>query len=479
MDPWVWLVLGGGGMILLIYVSDRRQMRKVQPAWREAADRLKAEFHADSGMFFGPAGGRIEGTLDIGSFAVTTRNGGGEGQPATYTRCRVVLRIPPAGLRVRAESLSSRLVGAIGFPDLQTGDAEFDACVLLAGAEGKCLAVLDADTRMALRSAIEHTGWTIEEGAVMQETGTLIAEPGRLVAFAQETIALARRLSLADRSVPELLEGNAKADPEACVRRRNLEVLLRDFRNGPEARRAAEWTLEHASDLEAFALAAAALGAQAAPLLERRAGTAPGSELRAAALAQVTGMLPAERLPRLVAQALGCDRGGAPGASAGDGAPTWERIAARLPAAAAPLAAAAVAALARAGDPAQEPALFAALGHADLAVRCAAARALGQLGTVRAVEPLLACGHAAPLLGSADLRTAVRDAVKAIQGRLPGAEAGRISLLDSAAADGALSLADEAGRLSVAGKREAAGDGAPGPARDGDTTRAPQPGGGP
>jgi HEAT repeat protein len=115
------------------------------------------------------------------------------------------------------------------------------------------------------------------------------------------------------------------------------------------------------------------------------------------------------------------------------------------------LAAAAALALGRTGGSAAEEALILALQHVDAGVQIAAARALGEAGSAAAVLPLK---DAARGSRQAELVRATRQAIAAIQSRLPGASSGQLSL--TVAADGQLSLATaEAGQLSLTA--EAAG----------------------
>jgi HEAT repeat protein len=105
----------------------------------------------------------------------------------------------------------------------------------------------------------------------------------------------------------------------------------------------------------------------------------------------------------------------------------------------------------RIGSPEAEPGLLSLLGRASDAVRTAAAGALARVGTVRAVEPLLALTSG--LLTAPSLKRAAREAVERIQGRLGDAEAGRLSLVVPAEEAGSLSLAgaepEPAGELSL------------------------------
>jgi hypothetical protein len=70
--------------------------------------------------------------------------------------------------------------------------------------------------------------------------------------------------------------------------------------------------------------------------------------------------------------------------------------------------------------------------------------ALAQLGTARAVEPLL------KVVGGYLIKTGARDAIRRIQRRLGDVDAGRLSIVESADGSGSLSLAPDAGGLSIA-----------------------------
>ena len=96
--------------------------------------------------------------------------------------------------------------------------------------------------------------------------------------------------------------------------------------------------------------------------------------------------------------------------------------------------------------PRAESLLLEALDLADEAVSVAAARALRSCGGVRAVARLLEVARDG---ASSELRQAARQAVGAIQSRLPGAAPGQLALADGGS--GGLSLADEtpAGQLSL------------------------------
>jgi HEAT repeat protein len=115
-----------------------------------------------------------------------------------------------------------------------------------------------------------------------------------------------------------------------------------------------------------------------------------------------------------------------------------------------------VAALAQIGDAASEPALLRWLVATDsVPMKIGVARALAQVGTVAAVEPLLPLTKG--LLSDGDLKRTARAAIDTIQARLGDVEAGRLSISELARQDGALSLATEGGELSMAAGNATAG----------------------
>ncbi len=101
-----------------------------------------------------------------------------------------------------------------------------------------------------------------------------------------------------------------------------------------------------------------------------------------------------------------------------------------------------------------EPVVVKLLEHEGNEVRVAAAQALGTLGTVAAVEPLLA--QTSGVLKDATLKRAAQQAISSIQSRLGPVEMGRLSLLEPGPLAGALS---SVGRMDEAAAflREAIG----------------------
>jgi HEAT repeat protein len=118
-----------------------------------------------------------------------------------------------------------------------------------------------------------------------------------------------------------------------------------------------------------------------------------------------------------------------------------------------------VTALTRLAAAGTEPALVRLLASPFETVRLAALRALAATGTLASVPALLPLSSG--VLGSAQVREAATDAVRAIRARLGPVESGRVSLAADAAAEGALSLGGD-GALSLARAEPGALSRAPG-----------------
>jgi len=373
---------------------------------------------------------------------------------------------------------------------IATGDRDFDRVARVEGPPALARAVLDGETRRALKSLFEGqltvpgrstfwaTGWfdagvlhvevpEVTPGSLVAGGDWLHADPqdeswdagynavaglDRLPQALQRVIALARRLA-APTDVPLRVAENLKHEPEGDVRLRLLTTLSREFPDLPLTREA-QLAARDDPDPEVRLQAGIALGPEGADTLvhlahgegaedatTRRAVAALGMRLTtAAALSILSGAL----RTRHAATASACigvlgARGG------GEGVARLQKV---LAVEGPELAAAAAAALANALAGSAETALVAALDHRDTKVRIAAAQALGAVGTVVAVSRLKLAEAQDP-----PLRAAARQAIAAIHSRLPGAAPGQLSLAGGEA--GRLSMATEAdGRLSLSGKED-------------------------
>ncbi len=322
-----------------------------------------------------------------------------------------------------------------------TGDADFDAAVLVFGDEPIVNGALDQAARAALAPLVgEGLRWSDDRVSLALRPPDL--EPAALRAQISALRALVARVRDRLADLPASLAGAARTDI-APVRLRCARHLGERWPQDFET--LLPWLLrDETPELRLFAAQRA--GRDGAHVLAELArDVAVPSPLRRRALNAVS-----ERYPELVEgvaaplledNALDSDAASAL-AAAGlhDHAPT---LAARLLTHA---SAERVEALARFQHACVEGALLPLLRQDRL--RAAVVTALGLRGGRNSVEPLmdLAAERSTPR----ELRAAAQAAVARIQSSLGGAEAGRLAVLPEQALEGALALAGEVGSLALA-----------------------------
>lgn len=311
--------------------------------------------------------------------------------------------------------------------DVEVGHLGFDRQFNVQGATAMVRARLDGPTRDALlelaRSALREGQLTVADGQLRA-----VVPPSRRVSLSDpmdETVPLLARVAhrLADPidAIAELAK-NARQDPVSGVRVLCLRTLLREY---PEHASIGPLLREATQDADAE--------------VRLEAGTALGLEGVAALNALVADPSVEDDLAARAAASLG------PRMDASTGRATLrQEMAASGPRQRLSTARACTAALGTHGDPQDEPLLLAlATGQRDEALRLAAVRALGHVGSAQAVPSLADLADS----GTPDLRRAGREAIATIQARLQGATPGQLSLDPGSA--GQIALADDAaGRLS-------------------------------
>ena len=365
---------------------------------------------------------------------------------------RLIVRGLAQGLSMQRDSLLARVEQARGAPPVETGDEPFDQALYVRGQPLVVRALLDAETRALSLAAL--CGRALgRDATVAVAGGLLIAEldgewsedTPRLVEGVRGVVALAHRLEESDAE-EERLSKVARNDPLPRVRQLALEALV----DAAPAHDATERALRRACDDPdpALRLRAALLsggkGARRAlhALAARR--DVP-DEVSAAAVDELGGQLSLDDLRAILASAPhGRPKTdvAAVRALARGGRAVVAPLVAALPRFDDDVAVAAVEVLGEIAEPAAEDALIAAAARQDAAVRMAVARALGRLGSVRAVPVL----RELEADGGTVLRAA-REAVAAIQSRLGGASAGQLALAESDG--GHLALADGDGRITL------------------------------
>ena len=387
-------------------------------------------------------------------FAVTVQSAGTGGQAQIVVNG---LGKIPNSLRIEPEKA---LDVAFWQAKIRIGEPKFDAAVKITGQEEEVLALLDSETRDPLVQAVASGGSTVKDGRICLMLQEMDDAADRLDGL----IDLGQRLTLLRMEIPGRLVRNAASDPLPSVRLRNLEALQEkypDCEDLPDVSRLMlksedpELRFAGARSLETEGLPAArelVLSDAAGDDLRRRALEwflrQASREQISAVMAQLVENPPPALLPLLVEE---LEQHPLP--------PLLIQLLAAMDL----LSDEMVLALARAAawrpGGASEEILLRLLGRDNVEIRIEAAKALGQIGTARAVEPLLALTTG--LLASPSVKEAAREAVARIQSRLGDAEAGRLSLAVPAEGEGALSLPVEerpGGELSLPPREAISGE---------------------
>ena len=261
--------------------------------------------------------------------------------------------------------------------DLKTGDRRFDGLIRLEGDPLHLLARLGEAGRASVERLVIKMGDRVRDGVIVHR------EIGRIPPARQQRLFRQLAGVIHTLTVPDLAGGLARiatADSEAGVRLR------------------------------------------AASLLGARFSGQPLAVEVGAALSQSS-----ERHLQLIGAIL-----------VGDALPDAEAVEAFARRAPADITGWAIASLTTFGERAQ-PQLVRLLGGHEH-VRHAAVLALGEVGTLAAVQPLLP--YSRGLFRDGDLKRAARGAVTRIQARHGAADAGRLTIAADPDSDGTLSLAD-------------------------------------
>lgn len=311
--------------------------------------------------------------------------------------------------------------------------------------EAWAAAALDARTRRRVNELAKRLQARVTNGTVgltPRPRGTADAER-----IFDEALELGRLLAVPQRDVPARLLGNAQQEPLPEARLHNHKLLLLCHPRSEEAAKALELA-RHTADPELKLLRAELLPErpfETARTLALAAELGTSVRLKALDLAVRTGdPRLSELLARLVAEPAGTlSRAAMRRVRREHAAQVLGALGARARAADLPTARALLDALIELGDSAAEPALLELLRRHESALRDELVEALGQLGGLRAVEPLLA-------LEASGVAQA-RGAITRIQSRMGEVEAGRLSVVHDTGAEGGLSLAGpDEGALSLA-----------------------------
>lgn len=366
------------------------------------------------------------------------------------------------GLSLTPETSSTEMQKKLlGAREIEIGDGPFDAEFFVGGQPSKARALLDAQTRALLRSITPAAWLQLADGTLSAASlsGATYGGVASLEPVLASLLEAARRMTSA-ADTAERLAHNALKDPVPSVRLQNVLVLLREFW-GPRTRETLGAACQDRMP-EIRLRAAAAIGSDGLPMLLELAHDHTLDDVWQAEAVKTLGRrLSHDQAEAILTQALRSLRGATAaaclrvlGSHGGAGVGVLVKV---LAVESDALAAAAARALAATRAEGAEAALVAALKRDGDETRCAAAEALGHMGTAAAVLPLKEAAERHPR--DRGLGRATRQAVAEIHSRLgtasPGqlslaaADAGQISLVETEA--GQLSFpASEAGQLSLA-----------------------------
>ena len=432
------------GIIAVTLWASEKELRETNDAWEQAAAGLGAKFKRAKLAEQRSIEGKVRDcTIEVSEVPQ------GKG---VKTRFEVLCRGIPTGLALRGEGGAAGLKKLFTGEDVQLGDPPFDAMVNVTGPEDTALAALGHQARRALYSLCSReSSAKVACGTVTVEKPGKIRSGPELARLAEELIELAHLLRVT--SVSEALAWNARMDAVAGSRLRNLTILARDYPGSAALAEAAASALGDSDARVKLAAARAIGGDRERDVLESLIGRSEGGpEIRVAALERLVETRPYQEVARHVALVLRSHepkelRAAIVAAASGRDASAVERLCTIAESKAPEVAAAAAASLGEIGDPRAQATLVKLLSYESaemfaVDVRQRAAVALGRLGTIEAVEPLLPLAHAV-LPGA--VRDAARDAVRAIQSRLGEAGAGRLSVVGTPDAAAGLSLVEEVG----------------------------------
>lgn len=439
------------GMISMLLVGTRKRVEFLLREWPAAAEALglRASVSEDKRSMQGTLQG-VPVRVEFSRETLPQNDSHYSRNETTFTRSKIIFsaggdgRIPKS-IELRGEDSWAVLARLGAGPDRETGDRGFDELVDLRGLDAYVCAALSEQAREQLKTFAPYGG-SVSNGRVTWAVMDTEDHDRRwLIEHIERVAALAAELSVTPDVLAQRLAHNAQHDSNPRVRRQNLRFLL-----APEALAPVELTtaitraLLTDPDPEVRFDAARQLGseghatlqglatdARAEPALRSQAlmalheGNAVNLDLWLASLLNPSPLeltraalviVASRRLSAHVDRVIDLTGAGAPA-----------------------LRAAAALTLSQLESSRIETTLWQLLVDVEEDVQTAAAEALGEVGSVAAVEPLLLLSKG---LGRARLRQAARGAIARIQSRLADVEAGRLSLVADDNLAGAVALAD-------------------------------------
>jgi hypothetical protein len=397
--------------------------------WKQAAAKLGLLASAPFGE-----GQVLRGKLGQHGVEITEVNAADrDGHAVPFTRIVIGANDLGHGLSL-CDRPSARLWrGEIAFESPATGDEAFDARVCVWNAQLSGFASLTQRARGQVLALLDWGALAVQPRRLcLVVPGPMVQVSPSLPVILRQCLDVAQRLSSASGDAADALAASARSDPAIEVRVRCLEVLGRHFADTAAARRAVEEALVAEHPRVRVAGASLFPGPAAFDCLTAVLESCPlDGQAQARALGHLVDSYPDRDLSTRLAVALqsGFEPLWQVAAEAAAGSAHVDRLEKLI-----------------AGSPHDKAEVqdFAARTEQALVRRLVtsplvAARALGCVGTLAAIEPMLKSMREVSPLGGA--RGAVRDAVREIQQRLGGGQGGGLSLAETAETIGALSLA--------------------------------------
>ena len=305
--------------------------------------------------------------------------------------------------------------------DFETGDAEFDDQIRLYVENPDLMrAVFDHETRARVAEFVTQHHGRMSSSVLRDDMDGHIDDATTLVEHARWLADLADRMNPSIDEIPTRLSHIAMGDPKEGVRLHALRTVKKLYPRAESTNDLLENLVRTAANDMVTAEAAYTLGADGVSKLRDVLTHANGKSARELALRGIVEHVDRDQAAEL---AIG-------GLSSG-------------------LRMASARALHRLGRSEDEEHLLPLLEDDDTEVQLAAVEALGALGTLAAVEPLLPLTKG--ILRSPGLKEAARTSVAAIQERHARGDAGAVAVVESPAAGGMTVAAEvEVGAVSEA-----------------------------
>jgi hypothetical protein len=206
-----------------VVASAAKKRAAANEAWREAASRLRLLFKPGDLLTSPQMVGTLRGCqVSVRSFTKSS-------DKAKWTRYQVEFRTPHrASLQIRQQGLLAGIRKAFGQPDVEFGDAEFDARLeVRAGDPAGIREFLNPLRRRRLLELFdEHPGLVIEGRQLTWEVKGLQAASGRIVDAIERLVAAAEDLSPDEPAASPVPTGAPIVDRERTGLPRRLPPIV-------------------------------------------------------------------------------------------------------------------------------------------------------------------------------------------------------------------------------------------------------------